>query len=274
MSIFHLNIDKCIKCGICVNLCPASVLSMTDNGPAGTEKSERFCIGCGHCVASCPQEALDNDKAPLSGQKPLIQYPVLDAETAETFLRSRRSIRRFKKREVSREDMRKLLNVARCAPSASNSQGISYIVVDSEEIRRKLTALTIDWMDQKVQEGDAYARSYGYGLFVKLYRKTGKDLILRDAPSIVVAYAPNDFSMRRDSSCMAMAYMELYATAMGLGSCWMGYMENCARDGYQPLLDLLGIPQDMVVTAVVGVGYPTYRFYRMADRNPLDVKFI
>jgi nitroreductase len=68
--------------------------------------------------------------------------------------------------------------------------------------------------------------------------------------------------------------MELFATSLGLGSCWAGLFEMCAFAEYVPLLDLINIPQDTIITGAVMVGYPKYKFQRLVNRNPLEVNFI
>jgi formate hydrogenlyase subunit 6/NADH:ubiquinone oxidoreductase subunit I len=107
----------CVKCGICAEVCPIGIIGMDENGPKMLDKNA--CIKCGHCVASCPHAALDNSLAPLAAQVPLGDFPVLDADTAARFLRSRRSIRRYKPAPVPRETLLKLLDIARFAPPAA-----------------------------------------------------------------------------------------------------------------------------------------------------------
>ena len=47
--------DECIKCGICVGICPESAL---DLGSAGIEIQPDQCVGCEKCVDACPAGAL------------------------------------------------------------------------------------------------------------------------------------------------------------------------------------------------------------------------
>lgn len=77
---------------------------------------------CGHCAAICPNSAIDNKKSPLEDQIDLKDFAKLNEKQAEYFLRSRRSIRNYKTEPVSREKLTKLIDIARLAPTASNSQ--------------------------------------------------------------------------------------------------------------------------------------------------------
>ena len=54
----------------------------------------------------------------------------------------RQSVRRFDDRAVEEEKLMKCLNAARLAPSASNSQPWSFIVVDEPELRTRVAHST------------------------------------------------------------------------------------------------------------------------------------
>ena len=104
------------------------------------------------------------------------------------------------------------------------------------------------------------------------YRKEGKDTILRDAPCLVIATAKKDEKMLgRDNTHFSLAYAQLYAPTLGLGSCWSGLFEYYVMDEYEPLLKILNISQDRIVTGGLLVGYPLYSFKRLVDRAPLQI---
>ncbi len=98
---------------------------------SGPRIAKNLCIECGHCIAVCPNSALDNIRTPLQKQVQIQKETLIDSDTAATFLRSRRSIRSFLKKAVSRDVIRKLLDIARFAPTTCDSQGISYHVIDN-----------------------------------------------------------------------------------------------------------------------------------------------
>ena len=55
MELIKVNPEKCVKCGICIDLCPPRVLVMGENGPEAMLPQN--CTACGHCVAICPHRA-------------------------------------------------------------------------------------------------------------------------------------------------------------------------------------------------------------------------
>lgn len=57
VATLKLDMEKCIGCGLCVEVCPHGVLIMDE------KKAQIFdidaCIECGACAGNCPVEALD-----------------------------------------------------------------------------------------------------------------------------------------------------------------------------------------------------------------------
>lgn len=269
VELIQVDQEKCIRCGLCGKVCPMGIIHLGEQGP---QYSGGHCIACGHCVAVCPKAALDNIKAPLANQMLLEKTPVLDSDTAARFLRARRSIRAYKEVAVPRDKVLQLLDIARLAPTGGNSQGVAYYVFDQPKTLRQITASTIEWMQEAIKGSSPWAPYY-VGV-VEKYQSTGADVILRGAPCLVVATAPKSLLGRcRDNTHFSLAYAELYAPSIGLGTCWAGFFEACASNGYQPLLKLLGLPEDVGVTGGIMVGYPQYTYRRLVDRNPLQVKW-
>lgn len=259
--------SNCVKCGFCADTCPVGIIVIQEDGPKLIHT--KACIRCGHCVAVCPHAAMDHTKAPLGAQASLEQTPMLDPDMALLFLRSRRSIRCYKEETVPQDKMLQLLEAARFAPSGGNSQGLSYLVVSQREKMQKLTEITIDWMEEQIKQGVPWLKPYS-GI-IQVYRSTGRDVILRDAPNLVVALAPKSFPLGRDNARYSLAYVELFAPSLGLGTCWAGFLEMCAASGCPELYNLLEVPEGMNVAGAVMVGFPKYKYHRLVDRNPLQV---
>lgn len=271
MDLIQVDREKCTQCGRCAQVCPAGVISMEPNGPM---VSRQLCISCGHCVAACPVEALDNINSPLAGQIAIERVPVLDADTAVRFLRSRRSVRAYQKTVIPREEIRQLLDIARFAPTAGNSQGVAYHVVDDRNTLHRITAAVIEWAEKALQSPPWLGSPFEAPLKAQIdnYRQTGQDVVLRGAPCLVVTIVDKNFlPTGRDNTHFSLAYAELYAPSLGLGTCWAGFFEACAAAGYQPLLDLLNLPDNVSVTGGIMVGYPRFVHKRLVNRNPLQI---
>jgi nitroreductase len=240
-----------------------------ENGP---QSIREFCISCGHCVAVCPNAAIDNINAPRAKQVP-DNYPTLGAAQAAHFLRSRRSVRWFKDKPVPAQDLNTLLDMARFAPTASNSQSITFLLIENPKTLKAISTAVIDW-GRSAMEDDLPISTLMSGLIDRY--DAGTDSILFSAPALVItlthAHMSTHFPRRpRENSIFYLLYAHLFAPALGLGSCWLGVLEACAFSGCLPLLNILSIPDNMVFSGALAVGYPQYKHKNMLDRNPLQV---
>ena len=52
-----LDIDKCIGCGMCAEVCPHRVFQMKDDKVRIVEKD--LCMECGACSGNCPVNAIE-----------------------------------------------------------------------------------------------------------------------------------------------------------------------------------------------------------------------
>ncbi|MVX64552.1 4Fe-4S dicluster domain-containing protein [Clostridium chromiireducens] len=267
MSLITVNEDKCIKCGLCVEECPALVLKLEPTGPKEIEANVNGCLECGHCVAVCPKQAIDNKKSPLDMQSEIGEVKKLSPEEAKNFIRSRRSIRSYKNTPVEREKLMELVDVAHLAPTASNSQGISYLIIDDKKTIDLAVEECIKWF-----ENDATWSKMLSGM-INAYRGGIDEIILRGAPTLILTLADDDFYNGRENSIISLSYLELYAPSLGLGSCWAGVFEICARSENSPMNKIFNIPEKKKITGAVMVGYPKYSYKRFTDRQPLSASF-
>jgi nitroreductase/NAD-dependent dihydropyrimidine dehydrogenase PreA subunit len=259
MSLITVDTSLCAKDGICVAVCGSRSLT---TGPQGfpVEVPNRFCITCGHCVAACPTGALTHHRLPQEVMLPAAEFP--PAETIDRFLMSRRSVREFKDQPVSNEVLAALLDIARRAPTASNSQKLQWIVVSDAARVRALAAETVVWV----------RNTNGFPLVPELW-DSGYDFPLRGAPAVVLACAPEDYQLGREDCAIACTFLELAAEARGLGACWAGLFSRAATL-HPPLRQALSLPDGMAVRGGLMLGYPKYRYRRIPPRKPLTVQWL
>ena len=102
MMNFKVDQDKCDNCGLCSSECPVLIISNKTEFPTIKEGKEENCLKCQHCLAVCPQGAISIwSKEPENSINVTDQIP--DPVEMENLMKTRRSIRRFKKDELDKE---------------------------------------------------------------------------------------------------------------------------------------------------------------------------
>jgi len=163
------------------------------------------------------------------------------AESYLEFLKSRRSIRKFKPEKPPRELILKAIDVARYAPSAKNSQPWRFVIVESREVREKLADIHI-WAKP-----------------------------LKSAPiGIVVVCHVDESPVSYMLDCAnATMYLLLALHALGLGAVWIQTLRNI-----EEIKRILEIPNNAIPVAIIATGYPD-ESPEVKPRKPLvDVVYV
>lgn len=271
MAQLIIDVDKCNHDGFCVEECPARVIEKPDKNvlPFQSDDFDGTCLRCGHCVAVCPTGALSLDW--LTPEDCPEAAPMLDADTAETFLRARRSIRRFKNKPVEREKIERLLHVAGHAPSAKNFQPWEWIVINDKAQTEVLDALVLDWMKTVTKKQPQMAEVLKFPRTIDL-AAAGKYKTLRNAPCLIVCHADKDWAWSTEDCTLALSYIELMAPALGLGATWSGYFMSAYKT-YPPLTKALPLPEGRKIAGAMMVGYGSFKYHRLPNRKPAVVEW-
>jgi nitroreductase len=156
-----------------------------------------------------------------------------------TTIKTRRSVRKFKKDPVPMDLIKNIIEMATWAPSATNRQGCRFIVIDDPGIKQKI-----------IDNGGA--------------------VIINNSPcGILVVYDGNTRNYRyRDyiqSGAAAIQNLLLAAHNFGLGACWVCHLPTQAA-----LRRILKIPKGFVPVAYVLIGYKEKEPAEMPRKYPLD----
>ena len=267
MSIFSVDDARCNRCGMCVLECPARIIEMrgAEALPSWVETGEELCINCGHCVTVCPLRAVNLETMKTEDCAPIKKELLPTAEQVEHFLKSRRSIRAYKEKPVPREVLAKLIDIARYAPSGTNSQPVQWLVVEDTKEVNRLSGLVVDWLRSTIKEAPEQAALFQLNLWVDAWER-GEDRIMRGAPHAILAHAPRDSASAQQDGLIALTYLELAAYSLGLGACWAGFL-HFAATSYPPLLQALQLPEGHQCLGAMMIGYPKQRLSRIPLRN-------
>jgi nitroreductase/NAD-dependent dihydropyrimidine dehydrogenase PreA subunit len=267
MSLFTIDQKKCKRDGICVAECPLKIIELKDDSgvPTPTGDAEERCVKCGHCVAVCPHGAFEHAQIKTSDFVPVKKEFALSPEQAEHFLRSRRSIRTYQDKAVERGKLEKLISIARYSPTGTNSQQVGWHVVGSREGVKRFGELTAEMLRHLVKQKSPIAEKYRLADTVADW-ESGNDRITRGAPALVIVHAPREYGLAQVDCTSALAYFDLAAPTLGLGSCWAGFMMIAAAQ-WPPFQQALALPEGRVCCGIMMVGYPKFKYHRLPPRN-------
>lgn len=152
----------------------------------------------------------------------------ISSDQTMTLLKGRRSIRRYRDKPVPDDLLETVLEAGRWAPSASNRQPWDFVVVRDPEIRKA------------VAEHAAY-------FFIKWAH-------VEEAPIIIALCGDRRNPVYRqflhEDIGLAGSQMMLQATAMGLGTCWVGGLDRDA------IGQILKVPSHIEVVGLLTLGFP------------------
>jgi nitroreductase len=140
-------------------------------------------------------------------------------------------VRAFTREEITREEVERLIDAARWAPSAGNIQPWEFIVVRRPEIKRRLSIAAL------------------------------RQTFIEEAPVVIVVCANQIRSGRGygargvnlyclQDTAAATQNIHLAATALGLATCWVGaFKEEEAKK-------TLNLPEGVRPVVIIPVGHP------------------
>ena len=274
MAFLIVDESKCKKDSICVAECPSGLIKLQeDTGyPRIIPGGDNVCNRCGHCVAVCPNGALILSEIPAEDCPPIKPELIINEEQAVQFLRSRRAIRAYKDKPVAKEKIRRLIEIARYAPTGGNGQLVEWLVITDKRKIHESASQTIEFFRRFVKENPRVLELNPYLSLIIEAWEAGYDSILWNAPVLVVASAPKEAPTGMADLCIALSYLGLLAPTMGLGTCWAGLLQQAIISS-PPFREFLGVPAEHPHLFPMILGYPKARYYRLPGRKPPKITF-
>ena len=283
-----IDADRCNHDGLCARVCPSRIFRW-DKGELPTVQGTEHCVLCGQCLAICPSDAIAQGELPVDQQRRIERAGRADPEQLLGFLRQRRSVRSYKDKPVPRELLQRVAEMAGYAPTgAFGGDGwVRRVTVVSDpavmdEVRehtvvylRKLHKLLSGLMIQAVARFNEEARG-GLITVPDLAMRlaewdAGRDAVTYDAPAAVFVSAARSQATPHEDTDAALMNMMLAADALGLGTCWNGWLGHAAGGdhvgGFDALHRRLGLPEHHKVVQAFTVGWPALRLHSEPERR-------
>jgi nitroreductase len=154
---------------------------------------------------------------------------------------ARKSVRAFVDRPVNDDELARVLEAARAAPSARNGQETRFVVVRERAMRERLAS------------------------------EAARQPFIGTAAVLLACCARTDGRVMRCGQAaypidvaIAVDHLTLAAAALGLGTCWIGSFDEAL------VKELLGIPREIRVVQLMPLGWPADPAPGAKSRLPLD----
>lgn len=143
---------------------------------------------------------------------------------------NRRSIRKYKQKDVPLHLVAEILETARFAPSAGNAQNWRLIIVTDKKKQSEIADICYSqhWMNDAP-------------VFIAVCNASKK---------LTTLYKGSGKMFSTQNCAIIASYIQLLAVEKGLGTCWVGAFDH------DKLHRLLNVDDDVSVEAVITLGYP------------------
>lgn len=141
----------------------------------------------------------------------------------------RRSTRKFNDQEVTKDELEAILEAALLAPTSMNRKPCNFMVVENSETLKELSKC----------------------------KDHGADLLAGSDKAIVVVADTLVADTWIEDSSIAMTYMHLMATELGLGSCWVQVhlRSKDGTDAEQIVKDILKLDPQYRIVGILALGH-------------------
>ena len=209
----------------------------------------------------------------------------MEMQALETLIRTRRSVRQWKKQDVPDDVLKKAVELATWAPNGGNFQGWRFVVVKNPALIGKMAnavqsvadkvagwPIEAQWKEEIVrhQKKSSFFKEAPVciAVFVNKYESVmDKVLIAREsldpeAKKILVFRRSAPTSLQ--SVAAAVTTMLLVLHNAGLGAVWLGNPLIAKKE----IESMLKVPADLNLVSLVAMGYPAESPQK--DRRPVD----
>ena len=178
-------------------------------------------------------------------------------------IKTRRSTRNFKEKDVEKEKLDQLIEATRYAPSGGNNQSSHFIVIKNKQFLEELAGMVqVEFSKMEVEEN--MYKSLKSSI---LQSKKGNYVFHYNAPVLVVVCNKKGYGNAMADSACAIENMLIMANALDLGSCYINQLTWLSER--EIIRKKLNICEDEIVCGAVAIGYSN-TIDGLPNRTPLE----
>jgi len=293
-TAIEFNNDTCKACNLCAEVCPNKII-FKNKSHQMTTRDDRIglCFKCGQCMAVCPTQSIAVHG--LSYEHDFFALPGTNDHKKDflDLIYSRRAIRNFQNKPVSKELLEKIVNAISFAPPGFPPIKTELTVVSDPAIIKRALPYMIELYDSlvdkfknpvirhfiKKQVGPQGFKTMNNHLIPLLKSrlpelKSGEeDTLTRYAPAMILFHSDRNGEDIKEDIFIASTYGMLTAHDLGLGSTIMSIIPP-AIDRHKELRKLFHIPESNQVLSSIIIGHPKYKYQRGIKRNLMSVEWL
>ena len=283
--------EDCTKCQVCGSVCPYELFFIENDTLQLQSQFEEECIECGHCSAICPVDIIR-----LKAHQNEILKDIPKKEDLPSYssllnlVTIRRSIRNFKNHAVPKEELIKLLELAKYTATGHNEENIYYTIVQDTELLEKFSneiTTNIRNLVGKLEDSEGRASleavlppetmkkaiEFLPGFKRNIDRvERGRDPWHRGG-ILLIMHSPKTTTALIENCSLAACNIMLAAESLGIGTCSLGYT-TAMLNQFRTVSKLVKIPRNHKVGYTLTLGYPVHKYKRIPARKPLSVKWL
>jgi len=289
--------EICIGCGECVRVCPQDTISMQNKKACITGDNS---LTCDHCRAACVSgavtvsgidESLSRFES-FQAERKWLPHGKYDIVGLVNLMQSRRSCRNYLEKPVEKTLLDDLVKIGITAPSGSNCQMWSFNVLpdrSSVEAFARRVKRFYENLNQTAEKSwlrfllkligkpelDWYYENYYESVKEGLadWDKSRKDILFHGAPAVILVASKKEASCPSEDALLATQNILLGAHSLGLGTCLVGFAVSAMKSD-RKICDVIKLPEDESVYAVIAVGYPDEKYQYVTGRKPALIRTI
>lgn len=290
MKKFYINPETCSQCGICTEVCPALIIEKDSSNKVDFKPNDlHLCLKCGQCMAVCHTKSVfangfqyENDFFDFSENNDFF-----------SLIEHRRSVRRFKPKPVSKDEINKILYAVSQAPHGDSQHHVEVTIINSRNKIMEALPIMSEFYDKlakwlhnpfirqmiKLKKGNDTLNTLKNHLLPRIENGNYKhisfdyDGITRGAHTLLIFHANKDSEEHTQDSYIFVTYATLAAQELGLGSTVIGLVPAAINKSSE-LKNIFNIPKNHDAVVSLIVGYPKFKYRRGIKRELKKINWI